>query len=95
MERLKRKNLSNLEWSKPTKFDEAYLKKTHDSFYIDEVKKRFQLKDNFLDGDTVISPGSKNASYDAVSSIVSAIDQVKNEKIKKCILCCSTTWSSC
>ena len=35
-----------------------------------------------MDGDTVISPGSKEASYDAVSSIISAIDSVKNKKLK-------------
>ena len=83
LERLKRINLSNLEWSEPTRFDEAYLKKTHNSLYIDKVKKAFPSKGQFfLDGDTVISPGSKNASYDAVSSIISAIDEVKNEKLK-------------
>ena len=83
LERLKKKNLSNLEWSEPGKFDESYLNKTHNSFYIDEVKKAFPNKGQFfLDGDTVISPGSKEASYNAVSSIISAIDFVKNKILK-------------
>ncbi len=83
LERLKKKNFSNLEWMKPIKFDESCLKKTHDSLYIDEVKKAFPTKGQFfLDGDTVISPGSKEASYDAVSSIITAIDSVKNKKLK-------------
>ena len=48
LERLKRKNLSNLEWSEPTRFDEVYLKKTHDSLYINEVKKAFPIKGQFF-----------------------------------------------
>jgi len=83
LERLKKKDFSALEWSTPKKFDEAYLKKTHNKLYIDEVKKAFPTKGKFfLDGDTVISPGSKEASYDAVSSIISAVDDVKNKKLK-------------
>ena len=83
LERLKKKNFSNLEWSKPVKFNKSYLNKTHNSLYIDEVNKAFPTKGKFfLDGDTVISPGSKEASYDAVSSIISAIDSVKNKKLK-------------
>ncbi len=83
LERLKKSNLSNLEWTEPGKFDETYLNKTHNSLYIDEVKKAFPNKGQFfLDGDTVISPGSKEASYNAVSSIISAIDSVKNKKLK-------------
>ena len=83
LERLKKRNFSNLEWSEPGKFDESYLNKTHNSLYIDEVKKAFPNKGQFfLDGDTVISPGSKEASYNAVSSIISAIDSVKNKKLK-------------
>ena len=83
LERLKKRNLSNLEWSEPGKFDKSYLNKTHNSLYIEEVNKAFPNKGRFfLDGDTVISPGSKEASYDAVSSIISAIDSVKNKKLK-------------
>ncbi len=83
LNRLKKRNFPSLEWSEPNKFDEAYLKITHNSFYIDEVKKAFPAKGQFfLDGDTIISPGSKKASYDAVSSIISAVDYVKNKKLK-------------
>ena len=80
---MKKRNFSNLEWSEPGKFDETYLGKTHNSIYINEVKKAFPKKGRFfLDGDTVISPGSEEASYDAVSSIIFAIDSVKNKKLK-------------
>ena len=83
LERLKKIKSSNLEWSTPNKFDESYLKKTHNNLFIEDVKKAFPKKGKFfLDGDTVISPGSKNASYDAVSSIISAIDLVKKKKLK-------------
>ncbi len=83
LERLKKKKFSNLEWSEPKKFDETYLKITHNSLYIDKVKKAFPTKGQFfLDGDTIISPGSKEASYDAVSSIILAVDSVKNKILK-------------
>ena len=83
LERLEKKNFSDLEWSKPVKFDKSYLNKTHNNVYIEEVNKAFPTKGKFfLDGDTIISPGSKEASYDAVSSIISAIDSVKNKKLK-------------
>ena len=36
----------------------------------------------FLDGDTIVSPGSKQASSDAVASIITAIDIVQQEKLK-------------
>jgi acetoin utilization deacetylase AcuC-like enzyme len=36
----------------------------------------------FLDGDTIISPGSKDATKDAVGSIISAIDGVENKEFK-------------
>ncbi len=83
LEKIKKRNFSNLKWIEPGKFDESYLNKTHNNFYINEVKKAFPKKGQiFLDGDTVISPGSKEASYDAVASIISAIDSVKNKKLK-------------
>ena len=83
LERLKKKSFSDLEWSEPIKFNKSYLNKTHNNHYINEVNKAFPVKGQFfLDGDTVISPGSKEASYDAVSSIISAVDSVKNKKLK-------------
>ena len=36
----------------------------------------------FLDGDTVVSPGSKDATKDAVGSIISAIDGVQQKEFK-------------
>ena len=56
LERLKKKNFSNLEWSKPVKFNKSYLNKTHHSLYIDEVNKAFPTKGKFfLDIDTGMS----------------------------------------
>ena len=49
----------------------------HDKRYLDNVKDSFPKQGlNFLDGDTIISPGSKNATRDAVGSILTAIDGV-------------------
>ena len=36
----------------------------------------------FLDGDTVVSPGSKDATKDAVGSIITAIDGVQQKEFK-------------
>ena len=48
LERLKKRNFSDLEWSEPSKFNEYYLKKTHNDLYIDEVKKAFPTKGQFF-----------------------------------------------
>ncbi len=79
------KKLDNkkLIWKKPNKFENSFLIKTHTSNYIDQVNKSFPKKGyNFLDGDTVICPGSKDASKDAVGSIITAIDGVQNKEFK-------------
>ena len=56
---------------------------THSSEYVSNVKKSFPKNGlRFLDGDTIISPGSKNATFDAVGSIISAIDGIENNKYK-------------
>ena len=81
IENLKRNK--KLVWKKPLKFDYKYLKITHNSNYIDEVENSFPKKGlRFLDGDTIVSPGSKQASSDAVASIITAIDIVQQEKLK-------------
>ena len=79
------KKLDNkkLIWKKPNKFENSFLIKTHTSNYIDQVDKSFPKKGyNFLDGDTVVSPGSKDASKDAVGSIITAIDGVQKKEFK-------------
>ncbi len=79
------KKLDNkkLIWKKPNKFENSFLIKTHTSNYIDRVNKSFPKKGyNFLDGDTIVSPGSKDASKDAVGSIITAIDGVQNKEFK-------------
>ena len=73
----------NLIWKKPTNFDQDLLIKTHSSDYINQVQKSFpQNGFNFLDGDTVVSPGSKDATKDAVGSILAAIEGVQNKDFK-------------
>ena len=73
----------NLIWKKPSKFENSILIKTHTTNYIDQVKKSFPKKGyNFLDGDTIVSPGSKDASRDAVGSIITAIDGVHSKEFK-------------
>jgi acetoin utilization deacetylase AcuC-like enzyme len=73
----------NLIWRKPTNFDQDLLIKTHSLNYINQVQKSFpQNGFNFLDGDTVVSPGSKDATKDAVGSILTAIEGVQNKDFK-------------
>ena len=77
----KLKQNDNLIWKKSKEFDETLLESTHTSKYVSEVKKSFPNSGlNFLDGDTIVSPGSKDATKDAVGSIISAIDGIENKK---------------
>ena len=70
-------------WKKPTTFDLELLNITHSKEYVDMVKKSFPKKGfSYLDGDTVVSPGSKQATFDAVGSIITAIDGVENKEFK-------------
>ncbi|MDC0427322.1 histone deacetylase family protein [Candidatus Pelagibacter sp.] len=73
----------NLIWKKPSKFDRSLLQLTHNSDYINFVEESFPKKGlSFLDGDTIVSPGSKNATSDAVGSIITAIDGVQNKEFR-------------
>ena len=73
----------NLIWKKPSKFDRSLLEITHNSNYIHFVEESFPKNGLFfLDGDTIVSPGSKEAISDAVGSIIAAIDGVQNKEFK-------------
>ena len=77
IEHLKKVKSKNLIWKKPTKFDFKYLEYAHDKNYLDNVNESFPKHGlNFLDGDTIVSPGSRDATRDAVGSILTAIDGV-------------------
>ena len=79
------KKIDNKEliWKKQTKFDQSFLTNTHSSKYIDLVGKSFPKTGlTYLDGDTVVSPGSKKAAQDAVGSIIAAIDGVQKQEFK-------------
>ena len=56
---------------------------THEADYINFVRNSFPKKGfSSLDGDTIISPGSKEATFDAVGSIITAIDGVEKKEFK-------------
>ncbi len=83
IDNFKKLDNKNLIWKKPTNFDLDLLIKTHSLDYINQVQKSFpQNGFNFLDGDTVISPGSRDATKDAVGSILAAIEGVQNKDFK-------------
>jgi len=83
IENFKKLNNNNIVWKKPAKFDQSLLIKTHSSKYVDFVAQSFPKKGfSFLDGDTIISPGSKDATKDAVGSIITAIDGIQNNEFK-------------
>ena len=82
IEKLKKKS-KTYTWLTPNKYDHKYLKFAHGENFIQDVDSSFPKKGlHFLDGDTVISPGSKNASIDAVNSILTAIDVVMSGRLK-------------
>ena len=83
IDNFKKLNNKNLIWKKPSKFKRELLENTHNKDYINFVEKSFPEKGlSFLDGDTIISPGSKEATIDAVGSIITAIDGVENKEFK-------------
>ena len=83
IDNFKKLDNKNLIWKKPTNFDLDLLIKTHSLDYINQVQKSFpQNGFNFLDGDTVVSPGSKDATKDAVGSILTAIEGIQNKDFK-------------
>ena len=83
IENFKKFNNKNILWKKPSIILDNVIRDTHDNNYIDLVKNSFPNKGfSSLDGDTIISPGSKEAIFDAAGSIISAIDGVENEEFK-------------
>jgi len=83
IDNFKKLNNKNLIWKKPSQVSNEILLTTHESNYINLVKSSFPKQGlSSLDGDTIISPGSKEATFDAVGSIITAIDGVENKEFK-------------
>ena len=80
----KLKKLDNkIEWFQPKPFDQTIIEKVHNKKYLDNISLSFPKNGiKFLDSDTIISPGSKQAALDAVGSIIMGIDQVNSGKFK-------------
>ena len=77
---LKKIKSKDLIWKDVSSFNEKYIPLTHSDKYFEKINASFPKKDLvFLDGDTIVSKGSKKAAYDAVGSIVNAIDGVINK----------------
>ena len=88
IENFKKLDNKTLVWKKPSSFEQSILIKTHTKDYIKQVNLSFpQSGLKFLDGDTVVSPGSKDATKDAVGSIISAIDGVEKKEFKNAFCC--------
>jgi acetoin utilization deacetylase AcuC-like enzyme len=88
IENFKKLGNKNLVWKKPSSFEQSILIKTHTIDYIKQVNLSFPESGlKFLDGDTVVSPGSKDATKDAVGSIISAIDGVEKKEFKNAFCC--------
>ena len=82
-ENFKKLNNKNILWKKPSIITENIIKDVHDTDYINLVKNSFPSKGfSSLDGDTIISPGSREATFDAAGSIIAAIDGVQNKEFK-------------
>ena len=82
-ENFKKLNNQNIIWKKPTVITDEIITDTHDPEYISLVKNSFPVKGfSSLDGDTIISPGSKEATFEAASSIITAIDGIQNKEFK-------------
>ena len=83
LENFKKINNKNLIWKKSSPVEMKLLEKTHSSDYINFIQNSFPEKGlSFLDGDTVISPNSKDAIFDAAGSVIAAIDGVENKEFR-------------
>jgi acetoin utilization deacetylase AcuC-like enzyme len=72
-----------IKWFEPKLFDHTIIEKVHNKNYLEKISISFPKSGiQFLDGDTVVSPGSKEAALDAVGSIILGIDQVVNKEFK-------------
>ncbi len=79
----KLKTRKDLIWQEPDKVPNEILEITHSNEYIKNIKESFPKNGlKFLDGDTVISPGSKKAVYDAAGSVIRAINGIENGEFK-------------
>tara|TARA_B100001093_G_scaffold486884_1_gene522628 strand:- start:1007 stop:1936 length:930 start_codon:yes stop_codon:yes gene_type:complete len=82
-ENFKKLNNKNILWKKPSLISEDIIKYTHDNDYINLIKNSFPSKGfSSLDGDTIISPGSKQATFDAAGSMIAAIDGIEKKEFK-------------
>ena len=73
----------DLIWHGPGKVSDNILEITHSKKYLSIVKNSFPKTGlKFLDGDTVISPGSKKAIFDAAGSVIKAIDGIEEGEFK-------------
>jgi acetoin utilization deacetylase AcuC-like enzyme len=72
-----------IEWFEPKLFDQKIIEHVHNKKYLNKIYSSFPKSGiQFLDGDTIVSPGSKQAALDAVGSILLGIDQVVNKQFK-------------
>ena len=72
-------NIKNTEWVETKNFSTKLIELAHDKKYIEKVNNSFPNNGlAFLDSDTIVSQGSKRASYDAVNSVLTAIDNVQD-----------------
>ena len=76
-------NIKNTEWVETKNFSTKLIELAHDKKYIEKVNNSFPNNGlAFLDSDTIVSQGSKQASYDAVNSVLTAIDNVQDGSYK-------------
>ncbi len=82
-ENLKKISSKYIVWKKPSIITDNIIQDTHNTEYLELIKNSFPTKGfASLDGDTIISPGSKNATFDAAGSIIAAIDGVQKKEFK-------------
>ena len=72
-----------IKWFEPKLFDHTIIEKVHNKNYLEKISISYPKSGiQFLDEDTIVSPGSKEAALDAVGSIILGVDQVVNKEFK-------------
>ena len=77
LERLKRPDFTALEWREAPEASLAQIERVHDPDYVRAVLARIPRNGHAaLDGDTIVSPGSREAALRAAGAACAAVDAV-------------------
>ncbi len=81
---IKKENFSNISIEKPQKIKKEFIYAAHDKNFVDETIKKFPVNEDiyYLDQETPVSSGSKDAAFKAAGAGIDAINSIIDGKSK-------------